>query len=118
MDENLRSAAESFGRALAASAPLAAYRRTSSEAASDRESLRLKAELDEVYDALIQRQAAGEIIAQGELDAYFDLEERVREHDLLARRDRELERVKDYFSEAHWILSSELGFNFTDLLGE
>jgi cell fate (sporulation/competence/biofilm development) regulator YlbF (YheA/YmcA/DUF963 family) len=118
MDETLRAAAQQFGQALAASTVVSAYRSASTSAAEDEEAQRLKAELEEVYDGLSQRQAAGEILSQGELDAYYELEQRVRQHSLLARRDQDLEKVRDFFSEAHWILSSELGINFIDLAND
>ena len=118
MEDHLRFASERFGKALAQSSALQGYRRASAEVSADAEAQGLKAMLEEAYDGVIRRQAAGEVLSGGEMDAYFDLEQRVREHTVLAQRDQAYEQVKDFFSEAHWILSGELGAQFIDLLGD
>ena len=115
MDEILKQAAIDFGQALAESEVLHAYQAAVAAVAADPEALRQKAELEEIYDALIQRQSMGEVVARGEIEAYYDLEQQVASNPLLAQRDASLERVKDYFSEAHNLLSDEMGVSFIDL---
>ena len=115
MDESLRQAAVAFGQALADSDALREYRAALDAVSGDPDALRQKAELDEIYDSITQRQSMGEVVARGEIEAYYDLEQQVAANPLLSRRDSSLERVKDYFSEAHTILSDLLGVNFVDL---
>lgn len=115
MDETLAQAAAAFGKALAESDAMREYAASLEAASADPESLRQKGELDEIYDSLTQRQSMGEVVARGEIEAYYDLEQQVAANPLLSRRDNSLERVKDYFSEAHTLLSDQLGVSFVDL---
>jgi cell fate (sporulation/competence/biofilm development) regulator YlbF (YheA/YmcA/DUF963 family) len=116
LDEKIKQAAEAFGKALAEAPAVAAYRRAQEESAVDAEALRLKAELEATYDDLIRRQAAGEVLTRGEIDAYYALEQRVRANPQLSSHDASLERLKDVFSEAHNLLSGRLGLSFKDLI--
>ena len=116
MDDKIKQAAEAFGKALAQTSAVQGYVQAASEHGGDAEARRLKAELEHTYDALIQRQAAGEVISRGEIEAYYDLEQRVRANPLVARHEDHLEQVKDVFSDMHTLLSSHLGVNFKDLV--
>lgn len=116
MNEEIKRAAEEFGRLLAESRAVEEVRRLRAEAESDPEALHLKAELERTYDDLMQRQAAGEILSRGEIEAFYELEQRVRAHPLLAGYERSLELLKDVFSEANQLLSRRLGFNLKDLV--
>lgn len=118
MDEELKKAAEQFGSALASSSPLREYQAALAALEADGEASTQNAHLDAVYDDLVRRQSQGEIIAQGEIETYYELEQQVRSNPLLSRRDAALERVKDYFSEAHNILCDHLGVTFVDLVKE
>ena len=116
MDDKLKQAAEAFGRALAETPAAAAYRQAAGEGGADNEALRLKAELEATYDSLLQRQAAGEVISRGEIEAYYEMEQRVRANPLLAQHAVHLEQIKDTFSDMHTLLSGQLGLNFKDLV--
>lgn len=116
MDEKIKQAAEEFGKALAEIPQVAAYARARKGIQADSEALRLKADLETTYDSLIQRQAAGEVLSRGEIEAYYDLEQRVRSHPLLADHDARLEQLKDVFSEAHNLLSAQIGLTIKDLV--
>jgi cell fate (sporulation/competence/biofilm development) regulator YlbF (YheA/YmcA/DUF963 family) len=116
MDEKIRVAAEAFGKVLLGSPVMQEYRQSEAAAASDVDAVQLEAELMAMYDGLVQRQSAGEILSGGEIDAYYNLEREVRNHPLLMKRDRSREALKDYFSEAHGLLSDALGLNFKDII--
>jgi alkanesulfonate monooxygenase SsuD/methylene tetrahydromethanopterin reductase-like flavin-dependent oxidoreductase (luciferase family) len=116
MDDKIRQAAEAFGKALAEIPAAVTYHEIAGEMEGDGEALRLKALLEMTYDELIQRQATGEV-TRGEIEAYYELEQRVRANPLLASHDARLEQVKDTFSEANELLSARLGFDFMDLVG-
>jgi hypothetical protein len=116
MDEKIKKAAEQFGKALADSALMQEYRQSEEELESDTELLRLKAEVDQVYDELTQRQSAGEVVPRGEIEAYYDMEQAMISNPLLMRRASSLERLKDFYSETNQILSGKLGINLVDLI--
>jgi cell fate (sporulation/competence/biofilm development) regulator YlbF (YheA/YmcA/DUF963 family) len=116
LDEKLKQAAEAFGRALAETPAARAYRQAVQDGHADDEAKRLRSELETTYDSLIQRQAAGEIVSRGEVEAYYEMEQRVRANPLLAQHDANLEQVKDTFSDMHTLLSGQLGLNFKDLV--
>lgn len=116
MNEIVKKAAEQYGKALAESALMQEYRQAEQALEADPDLLRLKAEADQVYDELTQRQSAGEVVPRGEIEAYYDLEQTVVSNPLLMRRDSCLERLKDFYSESNSILSGKLGINFVDLI--
>jgi cell fate (sporulation/competence/biofilm development) regulator YlbF (YheA/YmcA/DUF963 family) len=116
LDDKIKQAAEAFGRALAETPAAAAYRQAARDGGADVEALRLKAELETTYDSLLQRQAAGEVISRGEIEAYYEMEQRARANPLLAQHATHLEQVKDTFSDMHTLLSGQLGVNFKDLV--
>jgi cell fate (sporulation/competence/biofilm development) regulator YlbF (YheA/YmcA/DUF963 family) len=116
LDEKLKQAAQAFGQALAETPAAAAYLQAARERGADAEALRLKAEMETTYDSLIQRQAAGEVISRGEVEAYYELEQRVRAHPQLSQDAANLEQVKDTFSDMHTLLSGHLGVHFKDLV--
>jgi cell fate (sporulation/competence/biofilm development) regulator YlbF (YheA/YmcA/DUF963 family) len=115
MDEKLRQAANEFGKVLAETPAVEAYCQAAAEMDTDGKALRLKTELGLTYDELLQRQASGQV-TRGEIDAYYELEQRVRDNPLLARHEASLELLKDTFSEVHYLLSAQLGINFKDLV--
>ena len=116
MNETILKAAEQFGKALAESKLMQEYLEAQRALEADPELLRLKAEVDQVYDELTQRQSVGEVVPRGEIEAYYDMEHTVVSNPLLLRRDAALERVKDYYSETNFILSGKLGINLLDML--
>ncbi len=118
MDETLKKAAEQFGAALANSQPVRDYRASRSALDADHGAARQQSHLESIYDDLVRRQSQGEMISQGEIESYYQLEQEVRSNPLLTRRDQALERVKDFFSETHNILCDHLGVTFVDLVKE
>jgi len=116
MNETIKQAAQEFGKALAETALTQEFRQAEQALAADAELLRLKAEVEQVYDDLTQRQTAGENVARGEIEAYYELEQSVLSNPLLLRRDASLEKLKDFYSEANFILSGRLGIDLIDLI--
>ena len=105
-----------LGEALGASPEVQAYQAAVNEMRADQRADQLSARLDEMYDDLIQRQAAGEVLAGGEIDAYYDLEREVADHPTLAAQSQALERVKDLLTETHGLLTNELGISLLDFI--
>ena len=118
MEESLKQAVKTFGSALATSQPVREYQAALQALQADNYASAQQDHLEDIYDDLVRRQSEGEILAQGEIDTYYQLERRVRANPLLAQRDAALERVKDYFSETHHILCDHLGITFVDLVKE
>lgn len=108
--------AEELGQFLAKSPVMQTYREISATLSPDSPALQLRARLEAMYDDLIQRQTAGEIIPGGEIDAYYELESQVRAQPELARRDSALEKVKDLYTEVNQIITNQIGMNLLDLL--
>jgi cell fate (sporulation/competence/biofilm development) regulator YlbF (YheA/YmcA/DUF963 family) len=116
MDNDLERFAVQFGSSLARSQPVLDYRAALDALEADNEATSQKASLEQVYDDLVRRQSQGEFITQGEIESYYALEQRVLSNPLLVECNTALERVKDYFSEAHNILCDHLGVTFVDLI--
>jgi cell fate (sporulation/competence/biofilm development) regulator YlbF (YheA/YmcA/DUF963 family) len=116
VNDALWKAAQDLGDALRASPIIQAHLKEIRESSAESEAARLKARLDALYDDLVQRQAAGEILSGGEIDQYYDLEREVKQHPVLARQAQALERVQDLMTGTHDLLTNELGFSFMDLV--
>jgi cell fate (sporulation/competence/biofilm development) regulator YlbF (YheA/YmcA/DUF963 family) len=116
LNDELTELANALGRSLRESPEAHAYHEARQAAQDDDHAARLIARLDEMYDDLIQRQSAGEVLSAGEINAYYDLEQEVQQHPALANQARALERVKDLFTETHSLLTNELGLNLQDLI--
>ena len=114
--DELIQLATALGQALGESPEAEAHRQAQQQAQADPRAGELVARLDALDDGVVQRQAAGEILSGGEIDAYYDLERQVHEHPALAGQARALERVKDLFTETHSLLTNELGINLQDLI--
>ncbi len=112
----LTDLAVNLGEALGASPEVQAYQTAARDTLADQRAVQLRARLDEMYDNLIQRQAAGEVLAGGEIDAYYDLEREVADHPTLAAQTQALERVKDLLTETHGLLTNELGISLLDFI--
>jgi cell fate (sporulation/competence/biofilm development) regulator YlbF (YheA/YmcA/DUF963 family) len=112
----LTELAAALGEALSAAPEVQAYLKAAAEAQADPQASQSKARLDEMYNDLNQRQAAGEVLSGGEIDMYYDLEREVEEHPALIKQTQALGRVKDLFTETHSLLTHELGFSLLDTI--
>ena len=116
MNDALLKAAQDLGEALSASPIIQEHLKEIRESDAESEAGRLKARLEALYDDLVQRQAAGEILSGGEIDQYYELEREVKQQPALARQAHALERVQDLMTGTHDLLTNELGFSFMDLV--
>jgi cell fate (sporulation/competence/biofilm development) regulator YlbF (YheA/YmcA/DUF963 family) len=116
VNEALLKAAQDLGEALRSNQIIQVHLQEMSESDAESEAGRLKARLEALYDDLVQRQAAGEILSGGEIDQYYDLEREVKQQPALARQAKALERVQDLMTGTHDLLTNELGFSFMDLV--
>ena len=116
MNDALLKAAQDLGEALRASPIIQTHLKEKQESGAELDAGRLKARLEALYDELVQRQAAGEILSGGEIDQYYDLEREAKQQPALARQAQALERVQDLMTGTHDLLTNELGFSFMDLV--
>lgn len=116
LTREIEQAARELGQALHASPLVAAHLQAEHDAANDAQASRLKARLAEMYDDLVQRQSAGEVLSGGELDEYYRLEREVKAHPALARQEQTAGRLQDLFTETHDLLTNELGFSLLDMV--
>ena len=117
MKRDLTELAVALGEALGESPEVQAYQQAAREAQADPQAGQLQARLEEMYDDLIQRQAAGEVLAGGEIDAYYNLEHEVADASGAGEPSPQaLERVKDLLTETHNLLTNELGISLLDLI--
>ncbi len=108
--------AAALGEALKASPEVQDYAEAAGEAQADPQALQLRARVDEMYNDLTQRQAAGEVLTRGEIELYYDLEREVEGHPALVKQTQALGQVKDLFTETHSLLTNELGFSLLDTI--
>ena len=116
VNDALLQAAKDLGEALRASPIIQEHLKEIRESDAESEAGRLKARLEALYDDLVQRQAAGEILSGGEIDQYYDLERAAKQQPALARQAQALDRVQDLMTGTHDLLTNELGFSFMDLV--
>ena len=116
MNDALLKAAQELGEVLLASPIIQEHLKEIRESDAESEAVRLKARLEALYDDLVQRQAAGEILSGGEIDQYYDLEREVKQHPDLVRQAQALERVQDLMTGTHDLLTNEIGFSFMNLV--
>jgi cell fate (sporulation/competence/biofilm development) regulator YlbF (YheA/YmcA/DUF963 family) len=108
--------ASAFGAALHDHPALQTYRQVAAAAADDGAASQLKARLAATYAELVQRQATGEVLSSGEIEAFYALERQVDQHPLLRAEREALEGARDLLTEAHILLTNELGLSLQDLL--
>ena len=113
---DVHQAALKLGEALKASRTVLAFLDAQRELDADPEAAALKARLAEVYDSIIARQSAGQVIPSGEIDEYYALENQVHSRPSLSNQEARLDELKDLMSETNELLSNALGINLLDLI--
>ncbi|MFN3761715.1 MAG: YlbF family regulator [Anaerolineae bacterium] len=115
LSEELRSACEALGRALAASKPVREYLEVQARLEADPEARSLEEEFQTVYQDLLARQRAGEELPREEVDRFYRLRNRLESHPLIVERDLVLGELKQYFADVAFQLSTLLGADYTAL---
>jgi cell fate (sporulation/competence/biofilm development) regulator YlbF (YheA/YmcA/DUF963 family) len=75
----------------------------------------LEDQLYSMYDELIARQQAGEMLSREETQAFYELRRQVQEHPLISKRDYLLRNLKPSLAEVADEISAQLGVDYTIL---
>lgn len=115
LTEEIKAAARQLGQSLRQENWVRAYLNALEEARSDPETSALEQKMYEVYEALIIRQQAGEILDQEDTRPFYELREQVHDHPLIARRNGMLRLAKPYLAEVADEISFPLGMDYAAL---
>lgn len=112
---DVQQAAAAFGAALRAMPVMQPYLEARARFEADPEAIALEAELTALYEALVARQRAGEILSREETEQFYALRTRVYAHPLVAVREAALAEAKTALQEAGMQLSIDLGVDYPTL---
>lgn len=116
--EEILQAAKELGEALGANADVRGLIQAETELESSTELRALDGELQRVYEDLVRRQRAGEVLSPQEINGFQKLKEQLLGHPLVIERDARLKAVQGLFGQAGSTISSVLGFDYTTLAGK
>jgi cell fate (sporulation/competence/biofilm development) regulator YlbF (YheA/YmcA/DUF963 family) len=89
------------------------YLEVMDELENNSEAMQLEEQLFSMYDALIVRQQAGEVLSHDETQAFYELRRQVQEHPLILKRDYLLRSLKPSLAEVAGEISAQLGVDYT-----
>lgn len=116
LSDELKQAAEALGESLRASEPVSIYLQAQARLQADAETSALENRLTRLYQDLIARQQAGELLSQTEVDGFYALRDRVSSHPVVTERDAALSQLKSYLADIAAELSEPLGIDYTALV--
>jgi cell fate (sporulation/competence/biofilm development) regulator YlbF (YheA/YmcA/DUF963 family) len=118
LSQEITQAAREFGAALREHPLVRAYQAACAAVQQDGELARLEEEALRLYNDLLSRQQAGEMLASREINHYYALRERLVRHPLIVERETRLKAVKPLFGQAGTVISSLLTVEYTSLAGD
>jgi len=116
LSDELKQAAEALGESLRATEPVSSYLQAQTRLQADAEASALENRLTRLYQDLLARQQAGELLSQAEVHNFYALRDQVSGHPLIAERDAALNQLKSYFANIALELSEPLGMDYTALV--
>lgn len=116
--EEILRVAKELGESLGANVDVQALIQAEAALESSVELEVLDAEIQQVYDNLVTRQRAGEVLSPQEINGFQKLKEKLYAHPLVTERDARLKAVQALFSQAGGTISGILGFDFNALTGK
>ena len=111
-------AARALGAALKNTPEMQAFEQANAAARADAQVNALEAEVLALYNTLIARQQAGQVLAQHEVNHYYKMRDDLVRHALIVERDACLKDVKALFESAGGALSGVLTMDYTALVLE
>lgn len=109
LTDNLKQAAQVLAEAIHAHQSVEQFLLAETALQADPEARDLDQRFQAMYDNLVARQRAGELLPQDELDTFYELQAQVREHPLLQDHNMKLTVAKGYLQ--------HLGAEFNQILG-
>lgn len=110
-------AAQRLGETLNSSPTVQAYLQAEAAVQNSQELQQMEAKLDQVYNDLVRRQQAGEMLYPYEVNEFYKLRDQFVGHPLIKQRSASLEAVKTLFQQAGSAMSSIMSVEYTDLVG-
>jgi cell fate (sporulation/competence/biofilm development) regulator YlbF (YheA/YmcA/DUF963 family) len=119
LSQEITQAARDLGAALHEHPQVRAYLAACAAVQQDTELNQLEEMTTRLYEELVRRQQAGEMLATREINQYYSLRDRLVHHPLIAERELQLKAVKALFGSAGSTISSLLTVEYSSLvLGE
>lgn len=116
LPEEIVKAAQALGKSLREDSVLRAYFDADAEFQADPEARQIEEQLYAMYNALIARQQAGELLSREDTQQFYELRRQVQTHPVISKRDNELRLIKPYLAEIADEISSQLGMDYSKLV--
>lgn len=116
LTDNLKEAAQVLAEAIRAHQSIEQYLLADAALQADPETRDLDQRYQAMYDNLVARQRAGELLPQDELDAFYELQALVRELPLLQDRSMKLTAAKGYLQQLGADFNQKLGLDYVTLV--
>jgi cell fate (sporulation/competence/biofilm development) regulator YlbF (YheA/YmcA/DUF963 family) len=116
LTDDLKQAAQVFAEAVRANQTVERYLLADAALQADPEARDLNQRYQAIYENLVVRQRAGELLTQDELDALNELQAQIREHPLLQDRNRKLTVAKGYLQHLGADFNQKLGLDYVALV--
>lgn len=111
----LHEAARALGQAIGADADVSAYLAARARADADATATELEQRLASLYEDLLARQQAGEMLSQEQRTAFYNLRRQVQTQPNLVARDEALAQLKPVFADLAGEISAALEVDYTAL---
>lgn len=111
----LHEAARALGQAIRTDGYVSAYLEARARADADVTATELERQFTSLYEDLLARQQAGEMLSQEQRTAFFDLRRRVQTQPNLVARDQALAQLKPVLADLAGEISAALEVDYTAL---
>lgn len=116
LTDDLQQAAQVLAEAIRAHQTVEQFLQADAALQADPEARDLDQRYQAMYDNLVARQRAGELLPQDELDTFYELQAQVQVHPLLQDRNKELAVVKGYLQHLGAEFNQKLGLDYVTLV--
>lgn len=116
LTDDLQQAAQVFAEAVRANQTADRYLLADAALQADPEARDIDQRYQTMYESLVTRQRAGELLPQDELDTFYELQSQVREHHLLQDRNKKLAMAKGYLQHLGAEFDQKLGLDYITLV--
>lgn len=115
LNEEIKAAARQLGQSLRQYDYVRSYLDAFEEIQADPEASAMEEKMYDLYEALIARQQAGEILDREDTRLFYELRQQVQNHPLISKRNDMLRLAKPYLSQVADEISFLLGVDYAVL---
>ena len=115
LSDELQQAAHNLGHCLFETSDVEIYHKAALAVKDDSKAVAIEEKFNTLYLQLASKERSGQSLDQSELSDYYQLREQVRENQLIAMREEQLQMVKLLFADTAQTMTSILGIDFTIL---